>query len=197
VVPVFESRLYSLPESELIPERITALARDCERQVLGIAPAPRPLLSIPHLLSNDGSCSYQGYLLAHMAVYQTRAYFLARDGFITDNPRVGPTLAEHSWSPGNSRSHREIIRSLTGEDLSGRELAALCNLESKEYWERSRARMRHALDRARAPEPPSQVTLDAEIRIVHGNERIADNRESMTRLWSDFERWVNAKYFGG
>ena len=32
----------------------------------------RPLLSVPHLLSDEASCYYHGYVLAEMAVHQTR-----------------------------------------------------------------------------------------------------------------------------
>ncbi len=59
--------------------------------------SPRPLLAIPHLLNQESACAYHGYLLALMAVEQTRAYFLKRDGYLTDNPRIGPDLAAHYW----------------------------------------------------------------------------------------------------
>ena len=33
-----------------------------------------------------------GYVLAEMAVHQTRYFFLRRDGHLIDNPRIGPEL---------------------------------------------------------------------------------------------------------
>ena len=77
VVPYFESALYQM--SERRPRRRTrvlALARETEVRVLGVE-SPRPLLAIPHLLNQESAASYQGYLLAYMAVSQTRAHFLA------------------------------------------------------------------------------------------------------------------------
>ncbi len=75
------------------PEKITELARRSEKSILGLDCSPRPLMAIPHLLSDEASCAYQGYLLAHMAVYQTRAYFTDKFGYLTDNPEIGPLLA--------------------------------------------------------------------------------------------------------
>src|ERR1700693_5439738 len=98
----------------LAPEAVLALARETETRVLGIE-SPRPMLAIPHLLNQESAASYQGYLLAHMAVYQTRAFFLRQHGYLTNNSAIGPALAEHYWAPGNSMDHDATLRSLTGE----------------------------------------------------------------------------------
>ena len=52
--------------------------------------AARPLLAVPHLLSDEASCYCHGYVLAEMGVHQTRAFVLARDAALADNPKVGP-----------------------------------------------------------------------------------------------------------
>lgn len=75
-------------------------------------------MAIPHLLSQESACSYQGYLLALMAVEQTRHFFMQRDGYLTDNPAIGPSLARHYWQPGNSVSHDATLVSLTGEGFN-------------------------------------------------------------------------------
>ena len=133
VVPVFERALYSLGDDELEPGRVLALARESERRVLGVE-SPRPLLSIPHLLNQESAASYHGYLLAAMAVYQVRAWFLNRYGYIADNPAVGPLLAEKCWAPGNSRSLDRILRDLTGEGFTGSYLAESCRASAAEAW---------------------------------------------------------------
>ena len=67
--------------------------------------------------------------LAEMAVSQTRAFFLRRDGYLADNPAIGPALATHYWAPGNSVDHDTTLRHLTGEGFSARYLADLyCRL---------------------------------------------------------------------
>jgi hypothetical protein len=187
LVPTFESRLYAMDDAARTPEAVLELARKCEREVLGIAGSPRPLLAIPHLLSGEGAASYQGYLLAHMGVYQTRAFFQVRDGQLTDNPRIGPDLAKHYWNPGNSQSHDQTLHGLTGHGLSGRALAEFCNVAPDTLWQQAREAMLEAMVR---PKTETQADLHASIRIVHGAQLIADNTVSMQAMWDAFAAWV-------
>ncbi|MFQ1807218.1 M3 family metallopeptidase [Aeromonas veronii] len=186
LVAYFERDLYAMDEAERTPEAVLALARQWERKILGVE-SPRPLLAIPHLLNQESACAYHGYLLALMAVEQTRAYFLKRDGYLTDNPRIGPDLAAHYWGPGNGMSHDETLRSLTGEGFSAVPLAEACNLSAGEAWQQAQACMAAAQQRPAAGEGSP---LDAHIRVVHGAELIADNNESETRMLADFEAWI-------
>ncbi|CAJ1850273.1 M3 family metallopeptidase [Aeromonas jandaei] len=193
LVAYFERDLYAMDEAERTPEAVLALARKWERKILGVE-SPRPLLAIPHLLNQESACAYHGYLLALMAVEQTRAYFLKRDGYLTDNPRIGPDLAAHYWGPGNGMTHDETLRSLTGEGFSAVPLAEACNLSAVEAWQQAQACMAAAQQRPVAGEGSP---LAAHIRVVHGAELIADNRESETRMLADFEAWIARHYFAG
>lgn len=193
LVAYFERDLYAMDEAERTPEAVLALARQWERKILGVE-SPRPLLAIPHLLNQESACAYHGYLLALMAVEQTRAYFLKRDGYLTDNPRIGPDLAAHYWGPGNGMSHDETLRSLTGEGFSAVPLAEACNLSADEAWQQAKACMAAAQQRPAAGEGSP---LDAHIRVVHGAELIADNSESETCMLADFEAWITRCYFAG
>lgn len=188
LVPIFESRLYTMADSELTPASVLELARRCEKEILGIECSPRPLLAIPHLLGGDSACSYQGYLLAHMAVYQTRGHLLGVLGHLTDNPRVGPELARHYWNPGNSRSHSQTVESLTGKPLSGRMLADSCNQSPEELWRKAEASIREA--QKRGPKGEQLVDLDARIQLVHGAERYSSNERSAKEMFEQFEAYV-------
>ncbi len=188
-VPYFERALYQLDDADLTAEKITALAREIEFKILGLAVGPRPMLSIPHLLSDESACSYQGYLLANMAVYQTRAYFINKYGYITDNPEVGPLLAKHYWNPGNSISHDTSIRSLTGEGFNAKYLADDCNLSSEEVWRREQTSIATVKARTR----PDIVPLNAHIRIVDGDELIASNEVSDKVMCDDFAQYVGER----
>ncbi|MFB2862908.1 M3 family metallopeptidase [Aeromonas sp. MdU4] len=190
LVAYFERDLYAMDEAERTPEAVLALARKWERQIVGVE-SPRPLLAIPHLLNQESACAYHGYLLALMAVEQTRAYFLKRDGYLTDNPRIGPDLADHYWGPGNGMSHDETLCSLTGEGFSAVPLAEACNLSAAESWQQAQACMAAAQQR---PTAGAGSPLDAHIRVVHGAELIADNRESESRMLADFEAWIHNHY---
>jgi hypothetical protein len=191
VVPYFESALYAMDDAALTPESVLTLARETERRVLGVE-SPRPMLAIPHLLNQESAASYQGYLLAHMAVYQTRAFFLRRDGYLTDNPAIGPDLAEHYWGPGNSIDHDATLRRLTGEGFSARYLADECNLSVDEAWAQARETMTSAAARKYAE--TIAPDLDAHVRVVHGAEVIADSSAGEDAMCARFETWVRERY---
>ena len=125
-----------------------------------------------------------------MAVYQTRAWFKNQHGHLTDNPEVGPLLAQHYWAPGNSVSHNDSLLSLTGEGFSGRFLAAYCNRSVEEAWHVAETDIAAAAQR---PQPPVQA-LQASMRVVHGEELIADNSVSDAEMFNGFERWIHQRY---
>lgn len=190
VVSVYERRLYGMKDDELTAEAIIALARTCEKEILGVECSPRPLLAVPHLLGADSSCAYHGYLLAHMAVYQTRAALRDRLGSLADNPEVGQALAQNYWAPGNSVTHDSTVRQLTGKGLSGDALADHCNLTVAELW----AENKSWLARAKTETPAEPKPLNADIFIVHGSETLADNRKSEEDLCRQFEAWIAKNY---
>ncbi len=192
VVPYFERALYQMSDAERTPAAVLQLARHCEQRILGVSPAPRPLLAIPHLLNQESAAAYHGYLLANMAVYQTRAYFERTYGYLTDNPAIGPALAEHYWARGNGRTHDQTLVSLTGESFNASYLADACNQTPAQAWATAQASMAAAAQRPVAADvTPS---LDAVIRIVHGTQVLADNAESDDAMCRNFEAWVGANF---
>ena len=66
-VSYFEKALYELPEQDLTTatssQKIQALADEIEIKIQGGLSA-RPLLSVPHLVSDEASCYYQGYTVS-------------------------------------------------------------------------------------------------------------------------------------
>ncbi|MGO8672086.1 MAG: M3 family metallopeptidase [Capsulimonadaceae bacterium] len=192
VVPCFEAALYRMPDADLTPDAVLALARATEQRILGLAVSPRPLLAIPHLLDKESAASYQGYLLAHMAVSQTRAYLLRRLGYLADNPAVGPLLALHYWGPGNSIDHNATLVNLTSEGFTARYLAEDCNRTVAEAWHEAELSMANSQNREYSSSTPE--SLDADIRIVHGPEVIADNRQSDAAMCAAFAAWVRDHY---
>ncbi|MCC7535915.1 MAG: peptidase M3 [Deltaproteobacteria bacterium] len=184
-----ERALYEIPDAELGPERVLATFRDVERRTQFLSSGVRPVLAVPHLLSGEASAYYHGYVLALMAVEQTRAFFLARDGYLTDNPRVGPDVAEHYWKPGNSVPFDEVLRSLTGNPLSADALVAACNRTTDDAVAAARASVAR-VERAGGFDGP--VELDATVRVVHGKDTIADTAEhGWDGACSAFERWLD------
>jgi hypothetical protein len=193
VIPHFEKRLYSMADSELTPANVTHLARRSEKEIFDLDGVARPILAVPHLLSDSGACSYQGYLLANMAVYQTRAYFKEKYGWLTDEPRIGPEIATAYWSSGNAVAHSESVRRLTGQALDGAALASECNATNDEIWKRA---VDSIATLAKRPEKIdlASVDLDANIRVIHGTDTIAEQKTSFAQLAHDFEGWIDSRY---
>ncbi len=191
LVPYFEWQLYQWPDEKRTPEAMIALARDIETHILGVTGSPRPTLAIPHLLSMESACSYQGYLLAMMAVEQTRAFFLKRDGYLTDNPAIGPDLAKHYWTPGNSVSHDDTLRSLTGEGFNPAYLAQACNQTVDAAWQDAQ----HTIELASTREQPAaDFDLNVHIRVIDGKRILADSADGDDAMCQDFADFVEQNY---
>jgi len=197
-VPYFEKALYEMPDSELSAEAIKSLADRIEHEIQG-GLGPRPLLSVPHVLSDESSCYYHGYVLAEMAVHQTRAFFTKRDGYIVDNPKVGPTLREAYWRPGNSEPFLRLVQDLTGSPLSGdawvsslqQDVDALL-AEEKEAYEEARL----AAGEGASASPEADPALDMRIRIVDGDEVIADTADDggFLATCAKFESYIRGRF---
>jgi hypothetical protein len=119
-----------------------------------------------------------------MAVHQTRAFFLARDGHLVDNPRIGPDLCEHYWAPGNSRCFDDLVRGLVGQPLGASSLAEHLNRTADEAVAEARAAVQRLEEVPRLDAP---VELDARIRVMHGREPVAE-----LEAGGDFEAFAGA-----
>ncbi|HAN99464.1 MAG TPA: peptidase M3 [Planctomycetaceae bacterium] len=174
VVPYAERAIYELPEERLTADEVLRVCRDVERRLLGIG-SHRPVLSVPHLLAGESSAYYHGYVLAEMGVEQTRDLLLQRDGQLTDNPRVGPTLCERYWEPGNRFGLHEYLVRMTGERLSARALAERVNRTADEAVAEAREKYERSGDSSGYQ---GRVDLNASIALVHGRETIAETNGS-------------------
>jgi hypothetical protein len=125
-----------------------------------------------------------------MAVAQTRAHFLARDGQLTDNPRIGPELAQAYWAPGNKVSHDETLVALTGSPLSAEALIAEANRGADEVVAAARDAWTRGCE---ASERDLPVDLDARVRVVHGRELICDTADmSFEAAAAVFDAWIRS-----
>jgi Zn-dependent oligopeptidase len=188
-----EREIYELDEREATPERVLALVRDVERRHLFVEDgAPRPILSIPHLLAGDSSAYYHGYVLAEMAVWQTREHFVARDGHLLDNPRLGPDLRERYWRPGNAPSFGELVEDLVGAPPSAEALARHVARDHDTPLAEARADVRREPSLPRHDGP---VALDATVRVVHGRETVAEVARggAFEPAAEAFAAWVDAQ----
>lgn len=203
-VPFFEKRLYELPEEEVTAERILRLADEVEQEI-ELGPSPRPLLSVPHPLSDESSAYYHGYVLAEMAVHQTRAALAEKfsdedkkekeekkaneeegkeendddidPSVLIDDARVGEALRSGYWESGNTKPYLELVEKVTGKPLSADAWVSV--LEEK--IDSKIARERKAFERGVAEGPKfsdlSKIDLGARVVVVHGDEKVADSKD--------------------
>ncbi len=190
-----EKALYEIPDAELSVERVLAELRAVERRLLFLDEgSPRPILAVPHLLAGDSSAYYHGYVLAEMAVHQARAHFVARDGHLVDNPKVGPELARIWWQPGNSVRFDEFVRRLCGSGLSAAPMARELNRDADTAIREAR----QSIERLqRVPRGPTRVELDARVRVVHGRETVAVLDGDFEAFSEQFARWIDAQVAQG
>jgi Zn-dependent oligopeptidase len=187
-----ERALYELPDDQLTPARALETLREVERRLLfSEEGSASPVLAVPHLLSNESSAYFHGYVLASMAVHQTRNFFINRDGYLLDNPRIGPDLQRHYWAPGNSRTFSDFIQALVGAPPSARDYARALNRSADEAVEDARRQV------ARLPQIPPLAgppRLNASIEVVHGAQPIAACAPDGDFLGCarDFARWIEA-----
>lgn len=187
-VPFGERMLYELAESELTKDRVLSELRRIEADIQGLTSSPRPVLAVPHLLAGESSAYYHAYVLAEMGVQQTRAFFLKRDGYLTDNARIGPDMAKAYWEPGNARTFDEMLTALTGKSLSADALVDACNESVDEALAKARASIDSLGERASFAGP---VELDADIDVIHGRETIATTRgSSFEDAAAKFATWI-------
>ncbi|HEY3296123.1 MAG TPA: M3 family metallopeptidase [bacterium] len=191
IVPYFERALYGMSDSELTPKNILEAGRRIEAQMVHQPSDARPILSVPHLLASDSSAYYHAYVLAQMAVYQTRAFFLERDGRITDNPRVGSALADIYWKPGNSKTFFRYIEELTGKPFSAKATVDLVN----KPLEVMLAETDVIIEKEKIlPDDQGPVELGAKIRMIHGDELIASTEDdTFEQMAAEYERWLHTQ----
>lgn len=191
-VSYFEKALYELPDDQLTSESIQVLADEIERDIEG-GFSPRPLLSIPHLISDEASCYYQGYTLAEMSVHQTRDFLLKKYGYIVNNPNVGPTLRDAYWKCGNSKNFLEIVKDLTGHELTGDAWTAALQETVEDKVARQRKEYDDALVKGECQEF-SEQSLDMIVRFVDGDTLIADSTDvGILGACKGFEDFVLAR----
>ena len=194
-VPYFEKALYELPEAELTAARIASLADEVEHEIQG-GLAGRPLLSVPHIISDEASCYYHGYVLAEMAVHQTREFFTKRDGFIVDNPSVGPTLRDAYWRPGNSEPFLGLVEALTGKPLSGDPWVATLRQDVDELLAEEETAYKAAAAAKASASACDDVELDMRIKIIDGDETIADTAADggFLKTCAKFEGYIKERF---
>lgn len=184
-----ERSVYEMAPSALTADRLLKETRWLETNLIGCG-SSRPLFSVPHLVDGPSACAYHGYLLANMGVAALRDHFLQRDGFLVDNPKIGQDLRLSIWRLGARTTLPAAIQQLTGRPFSPDAYVR----QSLADTDRVCAAAKDEIKRARqVPIPVSidHADLEAHVRLMHGNELIADNTNGFGEMCAAFTRWIN------
>lgn len=87
-----EEILYTTPSEKLTKEFVEETVARISLDYTDSTTKSYSLLDIPHLYASSSSAYYHGYGMAILAVYQLREYMYDRDGYVVDNPAIGPRL---------------------------------------------------------------------------------------------------------
>mmetsp|Transcript_12072 Transcript_12072/g.36231 ORF Transcript_12072/g.36231 Transcript_12072/m.36231 type:complete len:656 (-) Transcript_12072:500-2467(-) len=196
-VPYFEKALYELPDEEVTPENVSRLADETEVKIQG-ALAGRPLLAVPHILADESSAYYHGYVLAEMSVHQTRAYFLKTLGQIVDKEEVGKKLAEVYWKPGNGVQFLDLVENMTGAPLTGEAWVAALREPLEDKVASEKQAFEAGLKVGPKIPPGQEPDLGMKILLVHGDEVVADSSQEggLSGACATYKNWLSNTFPG-
>jgi len=195
-VPYFEKALYEADESEITSEFVLALADKIDTEIQG-GLSGRPLMCVPHILSDESSCYYHGYVLAEMSVHQTREHFLGKYGKIVDEPRVGADLISYYWRPGNKERFLDLVEKLTGKALTADAWVNALNEDLEELVVKEKADYEEGIKTGPKFPPGADIDLDMRVLAVDGDDVIADTEADggFTAMTDKYKTWIREKYF--
>lgn len=194
----YEKAIYDLADDDSVSaEVLLDLCRKSDHSVMGKWQS-MPTLLIPHLLSDESSAYYHGYVLAEMAVQHTRQYFLKKFGRIVDVKNVGEELRHGYWLPGNSERFLNLVNNVTGSPLSSDAWVHDLSQSVTDKIDEEKIRYEEGLKAGAAVKKGANVdkVLDVHIKLVHGDDTIADSQldGSASAACDKFAKWVDNEF---
>ena len=181
-----------LPDLDLPPAPFSYLPPPAARlPALSCLPAFLPTTYRPpaHPLANR-------LAVATLHAHQTREYFHAKDGYIVDNPSVGPTLRDAYWRPGNSEPFLGLVEGLTGKPLSGDAWVRMLKQDVQSLLAEEKVAYEAMAKKLAAETPSDDVDLNMRIKIVDGDEVIADTAADggFLKTCKKFEKYIQTRF---
>ncbi|MEN9920328.1 MAG: oligoendopeptidase [Candidatus Parcubacteria bacterium] len=180
----FERALYE--EKNLTEEKVLSIAKRTFKKYTDSSVDSYRLLSIPHIYSWESSCSYQGYGLAEIALFQWRDYFYKKYEYIVDNPAVGKEM-KAVWKYGSAKPFPECVKLATGKNLSPDSYLKQVTMSADAKIKQAKTRVKR-METVKANKKP--IDLKATIRLVHGKKVIATNKKSFEDMASRYAKWL-------
>jgi hypothetical protein len=146
-------------------------------------------LNVPHIYNWESSAYYHGYGLAELGVSQWREYFFKKYGFIVDNPKVGKEMTK-IWSYASLYPAKKLIKMATKKTLSADAFINDVTLPLDEVLVRAKERIERL---RKVPRYEKPVDLKGRITMMHGKEKISDNKKSFEEMDRKYREWLHAQ----
>ncbi len=146
------------------------------------------ILNVPHIYSWESSAYYHGYGLAELGVAQWRDYFFKKYGYIVDNPNVGKEMTK-VWKYGSLYTSGEFIKMATGRQRSADTYIKNITRPLDEILKIAKQRVARL---EKVPVSKKPVKLNAKITLVHGKQKIADNKKSFEEMEAKYRAWLKS-----
>ena len=130
-------------------------------------------------------------------MHQTREFFLKRDGYLTDNPKIGPSLTKSYWQPGNSEPFLSLVENMTGAPITGQAWVNELKQSVEDVLKEEKGKYDSKRAECDADSSSSEdIDLDMRIRIVDGDDVLADTSKegSFLAACKVFEGYVQNRY---
>lgn len=183
----FERRIYEEPK--LTSAKVLKITKEVFlKHSDASAPSLRPLI-IPHIYSWESACSYHGYGLAELTVYQWREHFYKKYGYIVDNKKVGKEMTK-MWTYASAKPFAECVKLATGKKLSPDAYLRNVNRPLSRVLSDAKKRI-EKLKRVKKHTGP--IKLGARIKMVHGKKTVADNKSSFEAMSKKYATWLESQ----
>lgn len=111
-----------------------------------------------------------------------------------DNPNVGPTLASAYWECGNSKPFLQIVKDLTGKELSGEPWVDALKEDLEAHIVQEKKEYEAMIEKCSNETEDGNIDLQMTVKFVDGDELIADSSKSgLLGACKEFEAFVAAR----
>ena len=183
-VVFFEKEIYEC--KNITADFIVATAKKVSKKYFDRSEDSVSILNIPHIYSWESSAYYHGYGLAELGVEQWREYFYKKYGHFVDNANVGKEMKK-VWELASLHTSNQFMKMATGKPLSGQAFVANVTKPLEAVLKTAKEKIARL---EKVPMLNKPVNLDGTITLVHGKEKIADNKKSFEDMEQKYRKWL-------
>lgn len=183
----YEKTIYET--RNLTKEKVVEIAKQAFKKYFDRSEDSVYVLSVPHIYSFESSGAYHAYGLAELAVAQWRAYFYKKYGYIVDNKNVGKEMTK-VWQLAATKTFKEFVKLATGKNITA---DAFIKDVTKSLPEAIGSAKKKIARLEKVPMYKKPVDLKASINMVHGKQKIADNKQGFEKMAKEYKDWLETQ----